>query len=81
MLRWCSVWLVFFFFRQRTATEIKYGLVGSGMCIRDRVKDKCVGNQFAIYFGKSPDGTKLYATHMHVGKMHVKKVIKSREDN
>jgi len=35
--------------------------------------DKCVGNQFAIYFGKSPDGTKLYATHMHVGKMHVKK--------
>ena len=36
-------------------------------------KDKCVGNQFAIYFGKSPDGTKLYATHMHVGKMHVKK--------
>ena len=38
-----------------------------------KVKDKCVGNQFAIYFGKSPDGTKLYATHMHVGKMHVKK--------
>ena len=36
-------------------------------------KDKCVGNQFAIYFGKSPDGTKLHATHMHVGKMHVKK--------
>ena len=35
--------------------------------------DKCVGNQFAIYFGKSPDGTKLYATHMHVGTMHVKK--------
>ena len=34
---------------------------------------KCVGNQFAIYFGKSPDGTKLYATHMHVGTMHVKK--------
>ena len=38
-----------------------------------KVKDKCVGNQFAIYFGKSTDGTKLYATHMHVGKMHVKK--------
>ena len=38
-----------------------------------KVKDKCVGNQFAIYFGKSPDGKKLYATHMHVGKMHVKK--------
>ena len=36
-------------------------------------KDKCVGNQFAIYFGKSPDGTRLYATHMHVGKMYVKK--------
>ena len=36
-------------------------------------KDKCVGNQFAIYFGKSPEGTRLYATHMHVGKIHVKK--------
>ena len=36
-------------------------------------KDRCVGNQFAIYFGKSPDGTRLYATHMHVGKMYVKK--------
>jgi len=36
-------------------------------------KDKCVGNQFAIYFGESPDGTKLYATHMHVGKILVKK--------
>ena len=38
-----------------------------------KAKDKCVGNQFAIFFGKSPDGKKLYATHMHVGKMHVKK--------
>ena len=35
-------------------------------------KDKCVGNQFAISFGKSPDGIELYATHMHVGKIHVK---------
>ena len=38
-----------------------------------KVKDKCVGNQFAIFFGKAPDGTKLYATHMHVGKIYVKK--------
>jgi len=38
-----------------------------------KVKDKCVGNQFAIYFGKGPDDKKLYATHMHVGKIHVKK--------
>ena len=38
-----------------------------------KIKDKCVGNQFAIFFGKAPDGTKLYATHMHVGKIHVKK--------
>ena len=38
-----------------------------------KIKDKCVGNQFAIFFGKSPDGKKLYATHMHVGKIHVKK--------
>jgi len=36
-------------------------------------RDKCVGNQFAIYFGKARDGTKLYATHMHVGKIYVKK--------
>ena len=38
-----------------------------------KIKDKCVGNQFAIFFGKAPDGTKLYATHMHVGKIHIKK--------
>ena len=36
-------------------------------------KDKCVGKQFAIYFGESRDGIKLYATHMHVGKILVKK--------
>tara|TARA_Y100000590_G_scaffold149538_1_gene171793 strand:+ start:588 stop:1304 length:717 start_codon:yes stop_codon:yes gene_type:complete len=38
-----------------------------------KVKDKCVGSQFAIYFGESTDETKLYATHMHVGKILVKK--------
>ena len=26
----------FFFFKQKTAYEVKYGLVGSEMCIRDR---------------------------------------------
>jgi len=36
-----------------------------------KIKDRCVGNQFAIYFGESPDVTKLYATHMHVGKVFV----------
>ena len=46
-----------------------------------KIKDKCVGNQFAIFFGKAPDGTKLYATHMHVGKIHVKKVMKLKEDS
>ena len=32
------VWLrvVLFFFKQKTAYEIEYGLVGSEMCIRDR---------------------------------------------
>ena len=28
--------MVFFFFRQKTAYEVEYGLVGSEMCIRDR---------------------------------------------
>ena len=28
--------MCFFFFKQNTAYEIKYGLVGSEMCIRDR---------------------------------------------
>ena len=28
--------LVFFFFKQKTAYDIEYGLVGSEMCIRDR---------------------------------------------
>ena len=46
---------------------------GDGKVYGVKIKDKCVGNQFAIYFGKSPDGTNLYATHMHVGKIHVKK--------
>ena len=27
--------VVFFFFKQKTAYEIQYGLVGSEMCIRD----------------------------------------------
>ena len=31
-----GVILVFFFFKQKTAYEIEYGLVGSEMCIRDR---------------------------------------------
>ena len=34
--------------------------------------DKCIGNQFAVYFGKSSDGTRLYSTHMHVDKIYVK---------
>jgi len=38
-----------------------------------KVKDKCVGNQFAIDFGKSLDGKRMRVTHMHVGKIHVKK--------
>ena len=37
-----------------------------------KIKDKCIGNQLAIYFGESPNGVKLYATHMHVGKILVK---------
>ena len=35
----------FFFFKQKTAYEIEYGLVGSEMCIRDRddkMSDACV---------------------------------------
>ena len=38
-----------------------------------KVKDQCVGNQFAIDFGKGPDGKRIRVTHMHVGKIHVKK--------
>ena len=30
--------VLFFFFKQKTAYEIEYGLVGSEMCIRDRVR-------------------------------------------
>ena len=46
---------------------------GDGKVYGVKKKDKCVGNQIAISFGKSPDGTDLYATYMHVGKIHVKK--------
>mgnify|MGYP003380752916 CR=1 FL=1 len=31
-----GVFVVFFFFKQKTAYEVEYGLVGSEMCIRDR---------------------------------------------
>ena len=31
------VWRVFFFFKQKTAYEMLRSLVGSEMCIRDRV--------------------------------------------
>ena len=33
----------FFFFKQKTAYEIEYGLVGSEMCIRDRHRGPCGG--------------------------------------
>ena len=32
----CSSEIVFFFFTRKTAYEVKYGLVGSEVCIRDR---------------------------------------------
>ena len=32
----CVSFLCLFFFKQKTAYEIEYGLVGSEMCIRDR---------------------------------------------
>ena len=38
-----------------------------------KVKDQCVGNQFAIDFGKGPDGKRIRVAYMHVGKIHVKK--------
>ena len=31
-------WCLCFFFKQKTANEIEYGLVGSEMCIRDRAQ-------------------------------------------
>ena len=33
----CCFGVVFFFFKQKTAYEIRLSLVGSEMCIRDRV--------------------------------------------
>ena len=37
LLYWCRpVGFFFFFFKQKTAYEFLYGLVGSEMCIRDR---------------------------------------------
>ena len=44
---------------------------GNGKVYGVKIKDKCIGNKFAIYFGKSPDGIKLHASHMHVGKILV----------
>ena len=35
----CVCVSVFFFFKQKTAYEIEYGIVGSEMCIRDRERD------------------------------------------
>ena len=44
---------LFFFFKQKTAYEIRLSLVGSEMCIRDRMKDEEKGffeytNQFSL---------------------------------
>ena len=33
--------MLLFFFKQKTAYEIKYGHVGSEMCIRDRYSNEC----------------------------------------
>ena len=38
-----SEFLMFFFFKQKTAYEIMPSLVGSEMCIRDRNTTRCVG--------------------------------------
>ena len=40
-------WLVVsvFFFKQKTAYEIQYGLVGSEMCIRDRARHDAVAHR------------------------------------
>ena len=43
---------LFFFFKQKTAYEIQYGLVGSEMCIRDRQ-----------FLGHPIRGDELYAPH------------------
>ncbi len=35
----------FFFFKRKTAYEIRLGLVGSEICIRERMYRRSVGNQ------------------------------------
>ena len=40
----CALGVLFFFFKQKTAYEIEYGLVGSEMCIRDSPGDGTVVN-------------------------------------
>ena len=61
--------LDFFFFKQKTAYEIYYGLVGSEMCIRDRVK---MANQIADFFGAMPDRAEaLEGIAQHIRKFWV----------
>ena len=49
-----KVGVVIFFFKQKTAYEIQYGLVGSEMCIRDRGKTILLcANEFGGKFSDS----------------------------
>ena len=67
-------WFLFFFFKQKTAYEIQYGLVGSEMCIRDRI----ITPHFLQTRG---DDTKFEAIHAKIarGKM-ARWIIKNRID-
>ena len=52
-----------FFFKQKTAYEIEYGLVGSEMCIRDREKtvwEELSGGQDSIQLGDRAMNSRAY---------------------
>ena len=60
----CTLVVVLFIFKQKTAYDIEYGLVGSEMCIRDRLwrgeRDRdqlpCAGREsWQAHFPAQPD--------------------------
>eukprot|EP00658_Telonema_sp_P-2_P048756 TRINITY_DN3707_c0_g1_i1.p2 TRINITY_DN3707_c0_g1~~TRINITY_DN3707_c0_g1_i1.p2 ORF type:complete len:123 (+),score=33.07 TRINITY_DN3707_c0_g1_i1:95-463(+) len=52
---YCAGFVFFFFFKQKTAYEMLRSLVGSEMCIRDRVHDKLHGAFQAMEFGSTAE--------------------------
>eukprot|EP00831_Metopus_contortus_P076281 TRINITY_DN70353_c0_g1_i1.p1 TRINITY_DN70353_c0_g1~~TRINITY_DN70353_c0_g1_i1.p1 ORF type:complete len:138 (+),score=38.11 TRINITY_DN70353_c0_g1_i1:19-432(+) len=61
-MKWFVLYVVFFFFKQKTAYEMQRGLVGSEMCIRDRGRKEAYSDVLSWIIMHSADDTKSVPT-------------------